>query len=389
MNDTNHKGDNKLNREIDSFFGKVREAIELQPILVVVYAVVLAVIVGGALIALTGGDPFQAYASLVRGMYGTPDRIAASFSRSTPYIASALALAFAFKAGLFNIGAEGQLLIGGVFAAWVATFAFIGDLPGIIAVTLVLLAGLLGGLIWGGVPGVLRAKTGAHEVISTIMLNNIAILLTRWLVNSQDPFILRDRTTSVPRTKLVAENARLPEIIDSTPRLHVGYFIAIGMCVLVWFILKRMSFGFEVKMVGTNPNAALYSGVSVNRIIILAMAISGALAGLGAAVEVSGTRHFFQPGLFAFIGFDGIAIALLARSNTFGIILTALLWGSMLSGAPLMQQEAGVSIDVVRIVQSLVLLFIAADAIVRYIFRMKSDEKSALSTDIGAGWQAS
>jgi simple sugar transport system permease protein len=377
-------GSGRFNEGVDDALRKAREAFALQPILVVVYAVVLAVVVGGILVALTGGNPFEAYSALLRGMYGTPDRVAASFSRSTPYIASALALAFAFRAGLFNIGAEGQLLIGGVLAAWVATFSFVADIPGFIAIPLVLLAGLIGGLVWGGVPGVLRAKTGAHEVISTIMLNNIAILLTRWLVNSQDPFVLRDPSTSVPRTEFVADSARLPELVDSTPRLHLGYLVAIGMCVAVWFVFRRMSFGFEVTMVGTNPTAALYSGISVNRIIIAAMAISGALAGLGAALEVSGTRFFFQPGLFAFIGFDGIAIALLARANPYGIIFTALLWGSMLSGAPLMQQEAQVSIDVVRVVQALVLLFIAADAIVRYLFRLRTEE-AALATEIGSG----
>ncbi len=375
----------KVNGGIDGFLAKARAAFNLQPVLVTVYAIILAVVVGGILIALTGGNPFEAYWALLRGMYGSPDRIAASISRSTPYIASALALAFAFRAGLFNIGAEGQLLMGGLMAAWVATFAWVADVPAILAIPIVLIAGALGGFVWGGIPGVLRAKTGAHEVISTIMLNNIAILLTRWLVNSQDPVILRDTTTSVPKTEPVAESARLPEFWDSVPRLHAGYLVAIAMCVFVWFVFRRMTFGFEITTVGTNPGAALYAGMNVNRVIILAMAISGALAGLGAAGEVSGTHYFFQPGIFAFIGFDGIAIALLARAKPFPIILAALLWGSMLSGAGLMQQEAGVSIDVVRIVQALVLLFIAADAIVRFVFRMPTTEAATFRQQAVAG----
>jgi len=375
----------RFSNDVDGFFKKVRAALDLQPVLVTVYAIILAVIVGGVLIALTGGNPFEAYWALLRGMYGNPDRIAASISRSTPYIASALALAFAFRAGLFNIGAEGQLLMGGLLAAWVATFTFVGDSPAFVAIIIVLAAGLIGGLIWGGIPGVLRAKTGAHEVISTIMMNNIAILLARWLVNSQDPVILRDTTTSVPKTKPVVESARLPELWDSVPRLHIGYLVAIGMCVFMWFVFRRMNFGFEVTTVGTNPGAALYAGMSVNRVIVLAMAISGALAGLGAASEVAGTHYFYQPGIFAFIGFDGIAIALLARAKPFPIILAALLWGSMLSGAGLMQQEAQVSIDVVRIVQALVLLFIAADAIVRFVFRMDRGGGAAFGERVTAG----
>jgi simple sugar transport system permease protein len=190
-------------------------------------------------------------------------------------------------------------------------------------------------------------------------------------VNSQDPVVLRDPESSVPQTKAVASSARLPELWDSTPRLHLGTLVMILLCVLISFLLLRTAFGFEVRTVGANPFAARYAGMSVSRIIVLVMALSGSVAGFTAAVEVSGTYHFFQPGILAGIGFDGIAIALLARANPYAIIAAALLWGSMLSGAGLMQQEAGVSIDVVRIVLSLVLLFVAADAIVRYVFRLK------------------
>ncbi len=352
---------------------RIADVFELQPFLVPLYAVILAVVVGGLIITTIGVNPFDAYWALLRGMVGSPDRIAASMARSVPFVGSALALAFAFRAGLFNIGAEGQLLMGGLLAAWVATFAFIADVPGIVAVPLVLVAGLIGGLVWGGIPGVLRTKTGAHEVITTIMLNSIAVLFVRWLVNSQDPVILRDTTQSVPRTEPVPGSARLPELVSSQPRLHLGIFIAIGLCVLVWFVFRRTTFGFEVRTVGANPHAARYAGVNVNRVVVASMAISGALAGIVAAAEVQGSSYFFQPGFFAFIGFDGIAIALLARANPFAILPAALLWGSMLSGAPLMQQEVGVSIDVVRIIQAMVLLFVAADAIVRTVFRVRSD----------------
>ncbi len=356
-----------------SLSSKVNEAFDLQPLLVPFYAILLSFIVGGLLITIVGVNPFEAYWALLRGMFGSGDRIAASVARSVPFIGSALALAFAFRAGLFNIGAEGQLLVGGVAAAWVGTWAFMSDTPGIIAIPIIILAGMLGGFFWGWVPGVLRAKTGAHEVISTIMLNSIGLFMVRWFVNSRDPVILRDLDSSVPRTERISATARLPQIVDSEPNLHMGLFLMIAVCFIVAFILNRTTFGFEVKTVGTNPNAAHYAGINVDRVIILAMALSGAFAGISAASEVSGTNQFFQPGTFAFIGFDGIAIALLAKANPIAIIPASLLWGALLAGAPLMQQEADVSIDVVRIIQAMVLLFVAADAIVRYLFKVKGE----------------
>ena len=352
----------------------------LQPILVPLYALLLSFVVGGVLIALIGVNPFEAYWALLRGAFGSPERLAGTIARSVPYVGSALALAFAFRAGLFNIGAEGQLLAGGITAAWVGTWSFMFDLPGILAVPIILLAGFVGGAMWGGIPGVLRARTGAHEVITTIMLNSIALFMSRWLVNSTDPLILRDTTASVPRTELISPTARLGELADSQPPLHLGVFVMIILCVVVWFVLARTTFGFETITVGSNPHAAHYAGISVSKIIILAMLFSGGFAGLAAASEVAGTSGFFQPGTFAFIGFDGIAIALLARANPIAILPAAFLWGALLKGAPLMQQEADVSIDVVRIIQSMVLLFVAADAIVRYLFRMKGDGGHHIAT---------
>ena len=365
--------ENRFNSSMTDLRSRIIEAWSLQPVLVPFYANLLSFIVGGVLIALIGVNPFEAYWALVRGMVGSPEAIAASIAKSVPYVGSALALAFAFRAGLFNIGAEGQLLIGGVVAAWVGTWAFLSDTPGIIAVPIILLAGAAGGFLWGGIPGALRARTGAHEVISTIMLNSIGLFSVRWLVNSRDPVILRDTTASVPRTEAVADSAILPEFVNSEPNLHFGLFVMIAIALAVAYLLNRTTFGFEVKTVGTNPHAAHYAGIGVNRIIILAMALSGAFAGVAAASEVSGTNQFFQPGTFAFIGFDGIAIALLARANPVAILPAALLWGSLLAGAPLMQQEADVSIDVVRIIQAMVLLFVAADAIVRYLFRIRGE----------------
>jgi simple sugar transport system permease protein len=366
---------------------EVRRTWNVQSALVPIFALLLALAVAGVVILLVGGNPLEAYVALLDGMFGTADRINASLGRSTPFIGAALAVAFAFNAGLFNIGAEGQLLVGATVAAWVGTFGWLNDVPGALAVLLVMLAGVVGGGFWGGIPGALKAKTGAHEVITTIMLNSIAVLTVRWMVNSQDPLILRDVSASVPRTETLPDSARLPVLIHTDPPLHLGFLVAIALCVLVWFILRRTTFGFEVRTVGTNADAARYAGIGVGRTIVLVMVLSGAFAGIAGAGEITGTAGFLSPGVFVGVGFDAIAIALLARANPFGIILTSLLWGSMLSGAGLMQQETGLSINVVRIIQALVLLFVAADVIVRTIFRLRKARETTLeTTQVATSW---
>ena len=367
----------------------VRRYFDLQPVLVPVCAILLAFAAGSIVILLVGENPLTAYWALLRGMFGSWDRVAASLGRSTPFIGAALAVAFAFRAGLFNIGVEGQLLVGATAAAWVGTWDFVADLPGAAAVPFIMIAGLIGGGIYGMVPGVLKARTGAHEVITTIMLNSIAVLYIRWLVGSQDPVILRDMTASVPRTALLPDAARLPEFVDSEPPLHLGFLVMLALCVFVWFVLQRTTTGFEIRMSGANPHAARYAGVSVNRVIILVMTLAGSFAGLAGAGEITGTSGFLSPGVFVAVGFDSIAIALLARANPFAIVPAAVLWGSMLAGAPLMQQETGLSIDIVRIVQALVLLFVAADVIVRTIFRIRTHREGGFEEpQLGSSWGA-
>jgi ABC-type uncharacterized transport system permease subunit len=364
------------------------DAARLQPVYVPLLATLVAVVLAGLLILAVGTNPLEADWALLRGMFGSWDRVAASIARSTPFIGGALAVAFAFRAGLFNIGVEGQILVGATTAAWVGTFSWLADVPGPLMVPVVLLAGVLGGGLWGAVPGVLKAKTGAHEVIVTIMLNSVAVLLVRWLVGSTDPVVLRDPAASAAQTAPIASAGRLPEMVSSVPPLHLGFLVLVVICGLVWFVLTRTTFGFEVRTVGTNPNAARYAGMGVNRTIVLVMALSGGLAGLAGAGEVAGTSGYLSPGVFVAIGFDSIAIALLARANPFVIILTATLWGSLLSGAGLMQQETGLSIDAVRIFQALVLLLVAADVIVRSIFRIRrAAPASALeTTQLGSTW---
>jgi ABC-type uncharacterized transport system permease subunit len=369
----------------------------LAPVTVPFFAIICALVVAGVIIWLTGPDPTNvvasldhikdAYWALWNGMYGDADKVADSVARSIPFIGAALAVAFAFKAGLFNIGVEGQILMGALAAAWVGTWSWLQGVPGVFAIPMVLIAGLVGGLLWGGIPGVLKARTGAHEVIVTIMLNAIAVRIVAWLVSSQDPKILRARET-VPGSAEISEKARLPKFTEGND-LSLALLVAVIMCAIVWFVLKRTSFGFEVKNVGLNPSASRYSGINVNRTIVLVMALSGAIAGVTGAAEISGLRHELTVGVLAAVGFDAIAIALLARANPWAIIPAAFLWGSLLSGQSAIQLQ-DVSSNVVRIIQGLILLFVAADAIVRYLFHIKrvEGETGLEAKQYGSGWGA-
>lgn len=359
------------------------------PVTVPIYAVLTAAAVGSLVILAVGSNPVDAYGALLSGAAGSPGAIAGTLARSTPYIIAALAVAFGFKAGLFNIGAEGQLLMGALAAAWVGSSPALAGLPAVAYLPLVLMAGAAGGLLWGGIPGVLKARTGAHEVIVTIMLNAIALGAVAWVVTSPDPVLLLDTTASVPHSRPMAASARLPELIAGSG-LHLGFVVALALCVVVWFVLERTTLGFEIRTSGVSPNAARYAGMSVPRIIILVLAAAGALAGIGGAGEVSGGPNgYLTPGLLRNIGFDSIAIALLARANPFAIIPAALLWGGLLSGAPLMQLRADLSLDLVLIIQALIILFVAADAIVRFLFRVrrpKRDEELGEQAIFAKGW---
>lgn len=358
----------------------------LSPLLVLLAAVVCAVVIGGLVMLLTGANPFTAYAALFDGAFGSPDRIARSVARSIPFIGASLAVAFAFRAGLFNIGAEGQVLIGALVGGWIGTWGWLQGMPAILAIPTVLLFGALGGALYGGFPGYLKAKTGAHEVITTIMLNTIALRFVEWVVQGQNPPILRDPASTAGTSRPIAEAARLPLMPGAGPStLHTGLLLAIALCALVWFVNERTTTGFEMRTVGLNPSAATYAGISVPRTWILAMAVSGAFAGFAGVAEVSGARYVIEPGVYRSIGFDSIAIALLARGNPWGIIPAALLWGALLSGAGPMQVSAGVPIDIVRIVQALILLFVAADVIVRRLFRIRGAGEEP-RTALAAGW---
>jgi simple sugar transport system permease protein len=366
----------------------------LRGLLVPVLAVFTAVVIGAVFVLLAGFDPIKAYGSLLRGSLGSDAALTRSLLKMTPLILSGLAVAFAFKGGLFNIGAQGQLVVGALCSAW-AGFGIHG-LPPAIHVPVALAAGILGGMLWAMIAGVLKAYTGAHEVISTIMLNYVAGLLLGWAVaagTSTTPAgpLAACKTfqqCAIAKTPPILESAYLPVIYtpsSGSETLHFGIFIAIAVALLVWVVLYKTTFGFEIRMVGLNPNAARYSGINVKRLTVVTMAISGGLAGLAGAIQTQGFNHAYEVNQSLTTGFDSIAVALLAGSSPIGIIPSAFLFGAMNAGSGQMQLDAKVSPDLIGIIQALVLMFVAADQIIRQIYHIpvkSSDDKIKLST----GW---
>jgi simple sugar transport system permease protein len=348
----------------------------LRAALVPVVAVLIALAIGAVIIAISGVNPLTAYAALLRGGLGTARAIGRTFEKATPLIFGGLAVALAFKGGLFNIGAQGQLLFGAIIAGYVG-YAIQGLQP-LLHIPLALLAGALMGALWGALPGALKAYTGAHEVITTIMLNFVAINITDFLADG--PWKDTAPGNIVARTPAVADSAVLPEIAN----IPLGVVIAVLVAALVWWLIGRSTLGFDLRTVGQNPSAALYAGMSVRRVTILAMVVSGFLAGLGGAIETLGVVGRFQPGFNAGLGFTAITVALLARTNPLGVIPAALLIGAMQAGASRMQFDSGVSPEIIDVVQALILFFVAADVIIRKLLRIRASDGERVT--LSSGW---
>lgn len=353
-------------------------------------SVLTAIIAGSLFMLFNGYDPLKAYGGMLNGAFGGPTDVARTILNAVPLVFAGLSVAFAFKGGLFNIGGEGQLFLGAVTSAWIGIA--LAGMPALIHLPLAILAGFTAGALWGGLSGALKAYTGAHEVITTIMLNYIAIVFTGWLVSQGSrqqgiaPGPLRDPDplNIVPRTARVAESARLPVLFNlGNEAIHFGVVLAILAVIVIWWLVWRSTFGFELRMVGLNASAGKYAGVNVARTTILTMAIAGGLAGLAGTVETLGRNYYFAPNFNVGYGFDSIAVALLGKSHPVGVALAALLFGAMDAGSTDMQLAARVPTEIIQIVQALVLVFVAAPEIIRFLYRMRVEEEKAI---LSAGW---
>lgn len=339
-------------------------------------AVFLAsVIVAGILLA-SGTDPLAALSALLKGAFGSQSAIGRTLEKSTPLIFNGLAVAFAFKAGLFNIGTQGQLLLGALVAA--AAGSALQGLPGHIHAPLALLAGASAGALFGMGKGLLKAYTGAHEVITGIMLNYVAINLTDFFASGP----LKDPTPGniIARTPEILATSRLPSLFG----ISAGFPLAIAVAIGVWWILTYTPLGFEVRTVGGNHHAARSAGIGVSRTIVLTMFFSGMLAGMGGAVETQCVVHRFQPGFNTGLGFEGITIALMGRTHPVGVVLASILVGAMKAGTNLMQFRTGVSRDIVDVIQALILFFVAADSLLRRW--LSKDGSAAEKIVLTKGW---
>jgi simple sugar transport system permease protein len=326
----------------------------------------------GAMFKGSIGDPAE-FSAAFEALRATGDTallrqalwpISESIVTSVPYIFGGLAVALGFQCALFNIGVEGQIFIGALASVFVGYS--VKGVPAFIHLPMALIAGALAAGLWASIAGYLKAKTGAHEVINTIMMNYIAFRLSDWLLNGP-----MKRPGYVPISPSIQDSAVLPKFFPDPIRFHAGFFLALAVAAVVFWFLYKTTLGFEIRSVGLNADAARYAGISVTRSIVLTMFLSGALAGLAGANEVLGVNRNLASAFSPGYGFDSIALALLGRSHPVGVVLAAFLFGTLRSGATRMQSLAGIPIDIISILQALVIIFIAAPAIIRWIYRIR------------------
>jgi len=322
-----------------------------------VIAVAAALAVGAVIIALMGKDPFQAYWILISGIFAGKNDFAVMLIQTTPLLFAGAAVAFTFRAGLFNIGVQGQMILGGLAAAAVGAFTTIGAVNNV-AVALSVAA--IAAMLWAGVAGYLKARFGAHEVITTIMMNYIAYSIELYMLNT----LMKQGglTGPSPQTPPITEASKLPSILPPTS-LNVGFIIGIAVVILLWFIMERTKIGYEIRAVGQNIHAAKNAGINTAMITVAVMLISGFAAGLGGAERVLGgvNQDRYILGSMAEYGFDGIAVALVGKNHPAGIIAAAFLFGLLRTGAMNMQFEMGVPNQISIIIQALIIIFIVAE----------------------------
>jgi simple sugar transport system permease protein len=306
--------------------------------------------------------------------------ISETLKYAAPLMFTGIAVTIAFRGGLFNIGAQGQAIFGAIGAGLVG---FELDLPIVLHLIVALLAAIVGGAVWGLITGFLKARTGAHEVIVTIMLNNIALLFLGWLITSKG---VQDPTRTDAISKPVHDHATLPPILGSGLNANLGLILALAAVGFVGWLLSRSTFGFELRAVGSNPSAARTAGMSVAWTYSLAMAAAGALAGLGGATVLLGTAHQLTGQVVGNIGFDGITVALLGRGKPWGVVWSALLFGGFYAGGNRMQSYAHVAVEFVWVLQAVIVILIAAPMLIKAGFHLREDRSAQLSTSMAKGW---
>ena len=362
----------------------------LPSVLSTVIAFVLALIVGALLIVFTDSTSLHAlgrgdvgsvlahvgnsYRALTSGALGGWDQIGNTLEYAAPLICAGLGVALAFRAGLFNIGAQGQLIIGAAACGFVG---FHWHIPGVAHLLVALIAAMVGGAAWGAIAGILKARTGAHEVITTMMLNYVAKYLL-WFLLTKSAWIRPGQTN--PTSPTVDHNALFPEVFG----FHSGVIVAIVAAIVVWWLLERSTWGFEMRAVGANPDAARTAGMSIARVTTVVMTLAGLLAGLGAAMQILGQNNDLTQGTGGSIGFDAITVALLGRATPLGTVLAGILWGGLQVGSANMQAAAGTPAELTEVVQALIVMFVAAPALVREIVRLRVISKE--QTLAAKGW---
>ena len=322
-----------------------------------IWAVLIAFLVGSIVIAGAGANPIQAYTALFRGAIGNQGLVATTLVKSVPLMLAGLAVVLAFRASVFNIGAEGQIYMGALFAVWAGTTL---HLPVGVHLAVALLLGMVGGFLWSAIPGYLKATRGFNEVVVTIFMNYIAIAIVSYLVRGP----MRESGWNF-QSRAVAETARLPIILPNTS-LHLGLVLALIAAAAVYLLLFHTALGYRLRMVGYNAEAARYAGVKVTRITVLAMALSGSLAGLAGAVELTGVQFRLLDGFSPGWGFDAIAVALVGQLHPVGVLVAALFFGALRTGANSMQTAVGLPVVVVQIIQGLTVLFMMVGTAVQH-----------------------
>ena len=340
-----------------------KRPLDLGPVLIPLLSIVVALIFGGIMIAIQKINPLLAYKVLFATAFGSVDGIASTLAKATPLILSGLAVATCLRAGLFNIGAQGQLISGALASAW-AGYHFVG-LPKLVHIPLALIFGAFFGAIVALIAGALKAFRGVHEVITTIMLNSIVIALAEYLAST--PF--KEPDQPITRTPKIQDSARIQDLFG----LPFGFFIAIAIALALWWIMRNTTTGFRIETIGRNKNAGWYAGISFKKTVLLSMLVGGSVAGIAGAIETLSITGRFEPAFNAGLGFDGITVALLGRANPIGVIPAAILIGGMRASASTVQFQSGVAPEIVDLLLALILFFVTAPLLARFFKKKQND----------------